>query len=207
VRSETPSELTAAGWRAVREYGVRTIVDLRCPTETPYELADGLRRVSVPVFEFADEPFVARLRATRSHAEGLALWLDERGDRIASAVAAIENAGAGAVLVHCQGGRDRTGLLVALLLGLAGAPDGAIVEDYLASAAALQPRYDRWIAEADDDELRERRRLENVLSGEGMLGLLRTLREDHGGPRDYLLAAGTPPALLDRLRARLRGDA
>jgi hypothetical protein len=38
------------------------------------------------------------------------------------------------VLIHCTHGKDRTGLVVALILACAGVPDEAIVADYVASA-------------------------------------------------------------------------
>ena len=59
VRAENPAALTPAGWRALRDHGVRTIVDLRDPVETPdpLEHPDGVELVRAPVLRFDDEQF------------------------------------------------------------------------------------------------------------------------------------------------------
>ena len=53
------------------------------------------------------------------------------------------------VVVHCEGGKDRTGLVTAFLLKIAGVSDEHIAEDYAISEERLKPRHDQWLAEAE----------------------------------------------------------
>jgi len=87
--------------------------------------------------------------------------LERWPERFVVALTHIAKAGPGAVLIHCQAGRDRTGLLAAALLAVAGVTHEAIVDDYAQSGPCLQPLYDRWIAAAADQAERERIRRAN----------------------------------------------
>jgi protein-tyrosine phosphatase len=107
------------------------------------------------------------------------------------------------VLVHCMGGKDRTGLVVALLLTLVGVSPEQIAEDYGLSARNLAPRSAQWIEQAVDETEREWRR--RVVRGEpqAMLQVLIELEGRYGSVRDYLLAGGATEEDIDRARARL----
>ncbi|MGH3040152.1 MAG: tyrosine-protein phosphatase, partial [Gaiellaceae bacterium] len=133
ARSEAPLFLTERGWRQLREHGIRTIVDLRCPSEQAYELVDGMRRVAAPIFELDDVQLERRGHGLRRKEHYYALWMDYCRSRMAEGVAAVADAPDGGVLIHCHSGRDRTGIISALLLSLAGVPDDAIAADYVAS--------------------------------------------------------------------------
>ena len=77
-----------------------------------------------------------------------------------SAPATRAQAPEGAVVVHCHGGKDRTGIVVALLLRLAGVPIDEIAADYAISGERLRPRHEQWFASAESDE--ERTRIERI---------------------------------------------
>jgi protein-tyrosine phosphatase len=122
---------------------------------------------------------------------------------IAAIMTAIASAPDGAVLFHCHAGKDRTGLIAALLLALAGVPDQAIVEDYALSAVYLKPIYDaRLIAEPDPAK---RERMARLIGAEPttMLDILGYLQTRHGGAERYLLAAGVAERDVERLRRRI----
>ena len=53
---------------------------------------------------------------------------------------AIAEAPPGGVAIHCHAGKDRTGIVAALLLSAAGIAPEAIVEDFVESRARLPPR-------------------------------------------------------------------
>ena len=59
----------------------------------------------------------------------------------------IARAPDGGVLFHCHAGKDRTGLVAALLLALAGTPDEIIAQDYHLSYTYLLPTFDEWLGE------------------------------------------------------------
>jgi protein-tyrosine phosphatase len=108
-------------------------------------------------------------------------------------------------LIHCTAGKDRTGIIVALLLGLVGVPDDVIADDYALSSTYLQGAY------FDDARLRAERagipwaeyQLRLVCPASLMLDTLAWLAETYGGAEAYLLAQGQPPDVLSRLRERL----
>lgn len=199
VRSDTPERLSERGWDELRAHGVGTIVDLRTPEELGTEPRNAeLATVHVPVIDVEDEAFWARWRGLydppRFYRESLEHWRD----RFTSAVVAVARAHPGAVLVHCQAGRDRTGLVAALILSLVGVTADDIAADYALTADRLKPYYDREIELAADEDTKRRLRRENVSDAATMLGTLDGL-DAHA----YLLAGGATEADLAALRARL----
>jgi len=138
-RSAAPEYLTDDGWLAAKAAGVRTVVDLRnAPAETRRtpdhpavrpESLHGIVFVAAPTEDPDDPEFLRVCGPWLDHPRS---WADNARlapTRIAAVMRAIAAAGPG-VLVHCAGGRDRTGMICAMLLGLAGATEDAIVGDY-----------------------------------------------------------------------------
>jgi protein-tyrosine phosphatase len=214
VRADSVRKLTDTGWRDLVGHGVSTIVDLRMHEELeadpPAELPVGV--VHGNLFGGAPPDYNELLDelsdAAPSEAEATkAVYLDflERfAPNVAAAFRAIADAPEGAVLVHCQGGKDRTGLVVAMLLSLAGVPRDEVVADYAISERNLAERTAEWIAEAESDEDRERRRQIGLCPPDAMRGVLEELDRRHGGVREYLLTAGATNDELDRAVAKLR---
>jgi hypothetical protein len=77
-------------------------------------------------------------------------------ENAAAGVRAVARAREGGVVVHCVGGKDRTGLLCAFLLDLAGVGREEIAADYAVSEERLRPRHEAWLAEAETEAERER---------------------------------------------------
>jgi protein-tyrosine phosphatase len=136
----------AAGWSALAAYGIRTIVDLRNHDERRPEVmakaqAAGLAVVHVPLDDRTDTAFWDRWGRFDGTPLFFRPFLNHKPQRCAAAVAAVANADPSGVVVHCAGGRDRTGLVVLLLLALAGVVPDDIVADYQLSAERLRPAY------------------------------------------------------------------
>jgi protein tyrosine/serine phosphatase len=213
VRADNIRQLSDDGWRRLVEHGVRRIVDLRFQAE----LEDD-RPCDVPV-EVVHVPLLGEREHTREvdelvkHIEEPVPWkstvylefLERFPANFARAVAAVARAPTGTVLVHCAGGVDRTGLVAALLLRLAGVGVETIAADYAESEANWAPFVGAWIEEAEDDDERRRRRLLAVIPAEAMLAVLEELEARHGSARSYLLKAGLEEADVERVRARLLG--
>jgi protein-tyrosine phosphatase len=146
VRTDALSKLSAAGWAAAWEYGVRTVVDLRDVDEIGSDSAPrpvGISTVRVPL-DPVGTPFYERWQKIDNLASPLYFpaMLDEHPESVIAAVRAIADAAPGCVVFHCAGGKDRTGLLALVLLTLAGATPEEIIADYLLTYDRMKQRYD-----------------------------------------------------------------
>jgi protein-tyrosine phosphatase len=214
VRADSIRQLTDAGWEAAVEYGIRTALDLRFHGELdddpPGELPIDVVHISL-LGDYDEERWRDLDRRAAALGDPAAATtmvylesLEEHRKRLAAAIAAVADAGPGGVLVHCAGGKDRTGLVSALLLRLAGVGPRDIAADYALSGDYLAPRHERWIAEAADDAERERLRRISATPAAAMLGVLEQLERRYGSAGGYLRAGGADVATLVRARARLR---
>jgi protein-tyrosine phosphatase len=215
VRADSVASLTDEGWRQALDYGVRTVIDLRMQIERdadpPRELP--IEALHVPVFGAWDDSVEAEIDAvsaaekdTPSKTAAVYLeFLERFRPNFARAVSAVANAPDGAVIVHCQGGKDRTGLVAAMLLRLAGVGIDAIAEDYALSEIHLAPRLEQWLATATDEEERERIRQISATPAPSMQRVLAELERRYGSVAVYLEAGGTSPEEVERARSRLRG--
>jgi protein-tyrosine phosphatase len=131
VRGDAPDGLSPAGWAALREHGIRTIVDLRNDDERGPE-PSGFDYVHVPLDGVEDAEFWAEWASGPQFGTPLYYGphLDRFPERSARVISAIARAQPGGVLVHCVGGRDRAGQISMLLLALARVEPGAIAADY-----------------------------------------------------------------------------
>lgn len=201
VRSDTPERLTADGWQALLDHGVRTVIDLRNDDErtgdaAPRPTQDGLTTLILAHDGVDEDP-----------AFWEAMWLDPRfgsplyfpphlerfPHRSARVLQAIAHARpGGGVLVHCQGGRDRTGLICALALTVVGAEPDAIAADYALSfeGAARQPTDAKILAALD-----------GATPAEALLAVLAATDDIHAA----LARGGFTEDDARALRARLTG--
>jgi protein-tyrosine phosphatase len=218
VRADSLCRLTAAGRRALIEHGVRTVLDVRFPSEVALEPhpfrggAGGVRYLNVPVnagrTPAEDDAVSAAFAAVRTREEANRLALDLNAVGFARIVVAFARAPGGGVVVHCHAGKDRTGLAAALLLALVGVPDDAIAADYALSADAVGAAAEPPPTAEPSEDLPwwARPRHHRDCPPEAMLAMLAHLRGSHGGPGPYLLRGGATPADLAVARARLLGQ-
>jgi protein tyrosine/serine phosphatase len=203
IRSDSLQYLTPDGVDAVRRSGVSRILDLR---------GDG--EVATAPTPFTGTPLAVRQAlqdpADSEHGQSTIVaactWmLDRRPELFAAAVKAIADEPGGAVVVHCHGGKDRTGMVVALALSIAGVPEDEIVADYFLT----QERLASWLAEQLAAEPDTALHLEMVefrdTRAESLVAILRHLDEKYGGAEAYLRHGGLTTADLVRLRTRLVG--
>ncbi|WP_457102099.1 tyrosine-protein phosphatase [Microbacterium sp. P5_E9] len=134
LRSEMLDRLSGSGWQALRDYGVRTVIDLRRENETTGDVPDDIRLVHVDLD--GDEPeFWAPFEADGRWGTPLyyIAHVHELPHRLAEVLHVIASAPDGAVLIHCSAGWDRTGLVAAVLLKALDVTANAAVNDYLES--------------------------------------------------------------------------
>jgi rhodanese-related sulfurtransferase len=203
VRADWLPGLSDAGRRALLDYGVSLIVDLRPDREHE---EDGLEPLPVPVVRHGMDPRpLAAAWNWPSMREAYLELADHYRAELARALSALGEADPPAA-VHCAGGRDRTGIACGMALWLAGVEPDAIAADHALSDESWAPYNDEWLAGAGDDEERERRRRILEPAGPPLVEVLEEIEEQEG-VRNRLLAAGADEAALDRLVARLRGEA
>lgn len=205
VRSDQLCRLDDGGRDALLAHGVRTVIDLRTPAEAaqdpdPIWHDRGVDNVLVPQ---QDEQFWGSIDPARTRAERDALVLDHRAEHIVAMARAVANAAPGGVLIHCLAGKDRTGIAVALLLGLVEVDEAEIAADYALSEAALAAERAAALAAAPDEEARARVERGYDSRAETMFATLAHLRARHGGAVAYLTRAGLSGADIDRIRERL----
>jgi protein-tyrosine phosphatase len=215
-RSAAPEWLTDQGWDDARATGLTTVIDLRNERERgrtdQHPVLDapvppGITVVSAPTEDPDDEEFMAECGPWLDHPASWAANLRFYPDKIARVFSAIAESG-GPVLVHCAGGRDRTGMIGSMLLVLAGATRDSVVANYEAGfrgaaqhrghgwsfdpeAGSLVPAVDeQWSADELDAALADRRPV--------LLQWLETFDVE-----DYLLRAGVDGATLRTLRQLL----
>ena len=214
VRADNVRGLSAAGWQAAFDHGVRRLVDLRFEGEGPGEPSppEGVEVVGVSLFGQHDlevaRAFEERMRneddVASVWAAGYIDTLENSPERVATAVAAVSDTDhADGVVIHCFAGKDRTGIVSALLLGVADVPDEVIAADYEESGPNVKLLFGDWLATADTEaELELRQRLVQA-PAETMVAVLAWLRESVGGAAGYLRQAGLTDAQIARLRTRL----
>lgn len=203
VRSDHVGHLTATGREALVAYGVTTIIDLRSASElltSPSPFADGAgpAYVNLPL---VDDSTMLRLGEASDMYGRYLMMLEHRQEAFRDILNAVVEADGG-VVFHCFAGKDRTGLVAALMLAVAGVTDDAIAADFAETDAQLATRYQEWLAAAAPERRKEMRE-ELQCPPERILGVLDHLGQRWGGVEAYLEAAGMTPDHITRLGVKL----
>lgn len=203
-RAADVGRMTEAGWATARAAGVARVVDLRYAEERSRDLerpAD-IETLHLSLLGDRDPAYWRMLHAHREE-EGEAAYmrrsytefLDRHAAQFAAALEAVVGP-PGATVVHCIAGKDRTGLVVGLLLRLAGVPMEAVDADYALSETFLVEAG--FVAIDANGNGRPPRSPAGV-----MADVLTALEERHGSAGGYLSASGCSAATLDAARALL----
>jgi protein-tyrosine phosphatase len=205
LRSDALHHLDETGVTILASLGLRTIIDLRTHVEAeiaPSPLGGLSTRHAHVSLLGADLPALPpRLEDVYAHIVGRC------GVAIADAIRPLCAENAFPALVHCSAGKDRTGIVVAMILAVLGVPDDVIAADYALSGGYLDPTQTAAIGQLKagtglGDELTE----ELLGSPPQLILEVLTFARDHEGSVDgYLLAHGLSPAELTRLRTGLAG--
>lgn len=108
-----------------------------------------------------------------------------------------------AALYHCAAGKDRTGVVSALLLDLAGVPHATITEDYSLTAVCIAPIMDELRGDRPTDMPADL--YENFIGCDpaNMDSMLRHLTGRYGNAESYLLAIGLTGERIQEIKERL----
>ncbi len=207
-RADNLHRLTEDDQRMLLEAGVHTVIDLRHGNEVEaapnvFAAHPDVRYLNIPVFRQAP-PSSQSVGTMPDLPTVYRYMVDHCQAGFGEALAAVADAPEGAVLYHCTAGKDRTGILTALLLRLVGVSTADIVADYaLTTEAMLRLRpllMEQVLKNGGSVEDTER-----MLSSEpaDMETLLNYLDEQYGGVFNYLETLGLTEAQIDRIRTRL----
>lgn len=196
LRADELVSLPGHARRALEDLGVRQVIDLRWPEElvrapNVFQGSPTVRYRHVPLLEDDPTPH-AGLAGMYRHV------LDERGPQLAEVVIALLADDGLPAVVGCAAGKDRTGVVVALLLDVAGVPHDVIVEDYALSAGFFAEPVTRM----DPDDWRHPPLVVDS-PPEFMISTLEHLGKRHGGSHALLRRNGLTDADLDRLVERM----
>lgn len=210
-RSDGLSKLGEAGKGDLLRLGVHRVIDLRDDFEAtmmPDDLAGtGIETVRLPVFEGS----AASQGVGGVSLEGLyEKILSQHSDVVVTALRDIADS-EGGVLVHCTAGKDRTGIVVALALLVAGVDRRIVLEDYARSQVNLGGEWlDGMLALIGEHGVPETPALRTLMGGsppEVLDAALRSIEEKHGSVTQYLLDSGMPQSAIDKLRSALLAPA
>lgn len=217
VRADSVRQLSDEGWEALVDYGIKTVVDLRANEELeadpPSELPVEVRHVPFMETDRNDwQQIEEELEAAVKAAPDVAgatrdvylIFLERFAQNVAAAIRAVASAPEGGVVIHCAGGKDRTGLLTAFLLHLAGVGTDEIAQDYALSEERLRSRHEQWLAEAQSEEERERLQRISRTPADSIKGVFAELERRYGSVESFLRHAGLTDDELSQARARLR---
>jgi protein-tyrosine phosphatase len=205
LRSDDLAQLTLAGLQAFSSYGVETVIDLRWPEEvalSPTPITRVLKHIRYEQISLLT-PTPAQWRARRADKSAKELWnlamLEQVRAELKQVLEVIATASPGPLLFHCMAGKDRTGLIAALMLAVADVVPAAIAYDYAASTENLREPYLKRYADSEPAAI-----IDAVQCPEQGVHNMLAYLEKIGGARAYLEEIGLSPEHIARLRARLR---
>jgi protein-tyrosine phosphatase len=210
-RADALHRLGTADIDALLEAGVRTVIDLRHAGEleqapNPLKGSSEVRYINVSLFDQ-----LAPSQIFEGQPGDVDILLDlylralaGRREAFRDVLHHIADAGDGIVMFHCTAGKDRTGMIAALLLGAAGVDRDTIAADYALTRPAIEPIIAELLADARARGLDAEYFGRLLVSEPGtMLAMLDHIDSNYDGVTGYLNTIGVDTATLAKLRDRL----
>ncbi|KAF8897784.1 protein-tyrosine phosphatase-like protein [Infundibulicybe gibba] len=201
-RSAEVSGITNEGVEQMRDLGIAKIFDLRSDTEmkrynSPVPVIDGVEVRWTPVFKTEDYSPEMMAKRFQLYASGkieafMQLYsqiLDHAGPSFGAILRHIRDKPSEGCLFHCTAGKDRTGLIAAIILKLGGVDNEVIAEEYALTRIGREPSrlmiMERLAKEPYFQSNNEAAM--NMLScrHETMVAFLKLFEEKYGGAEEY----------------------
>jgi protein-tyrosine phosphatase len=163
------------------ENSVGTIIDIRSDREIrekPYSdvILKSIEYVQSPIDAKVYDQDILDDKTLSGHRKLYLKTLIRDGDKVRQILETIADERREGILIHCIGGKDRTGIVIAILLMILGISESEIIDDYMLSHSDTK-----------------RERIETVFS---LIG-------ERGGLKRYLDEIGVDDKLCERLRRKL----
>ncbi|KAL5507879.1 hypothetical protein ACEPAH_5497 [Sanghuangporus vaninii] len=224
-RSAEVSGITEQGKVQMRELGITRVFDLRSDTEmekygTPAPQIEGVEVVRAPVFQIEDYSPEVMARRFQLYASGkteafMELYsqiLDNGGQAFAEILKHVRDRPDEGCLFHCTAGKDRTAVIAAILLSLAGVDDEIIADDYELTRIGREPVRTKILQRLSKEPIfaENKDAALNMLTSrrETMLAFLQMLREKYSGAEGYVQkCCGLSKDDIETIRRNLVGKA
>lgn len=206
LRSASLHYVTPADVRhLVETFGLSLVLDLRTAREIDEDGPTAVAAAGVETVALTFIPEEGRaLPETGDDTDPLTRnylgYLADRPENVVEAVRRLAAPQAGPALVHCAAGKDRTGVLCALVLDAVGVERDAVVDDYALSATKVEDMFRRWTTAEGSDMPADL--TPHLPRAEAMAQVLATLDRDHGGAAGWLRANGLDDDAIVRLQER-----
>jgi protein tyrosine/serine phosphatase len=213
-RSDSLSYLSDRDVGALRdEFGVRTVIDLRAGHEVEEyghgPLASHVRQLHLPIVDQTRDPPTPRRiirRAPRFQRleEIYDFMLREYAPRFGAVLRVIADPDNHPLVFHCAAGKDRTGLVAALVLAVCDVADDLIVSDFAFTESRMPEIIARHTARAEqassDAEVAAQQYGAQAAT---MHAVLQSLRDEFDSVAGYVRATGVSDDEIDALRGAL----
>lgn len=206
LRADTLEALSLASQQTLLDYGLTTVIDLREPREVErapdvFARRPEVRYLNIPFMN--SDPIWKRVGELETREAIYAYQLETCGASIRRVMEALADSD-GCALFHCAGGKDRTGIIAAFLLALAGVEPDVIAHDYAITGYYMQQKFAgyRELAASHGYDLK-RFEIDIICPVDSMLATLAHLDQQWGGAERYLASAGVSAETIAALRARL----
>ncbi|KIY69715.1 hypothetical protein CYLTODRAFT_430268 [Cylindrobasidium torrendii FP15055 ss-10] len=203
LRSAELSAITDEGKMQLRALNVKTVFDLRSDTElekyaAPLPIIEGVSVVRIPVFQkedYSPEMMAKRFQLyasgkTEAFMELYTQILDNAGSSVSAVLRHIRDHPNEGCIFHCTAGKDRTGILAAIILLLCGVSDEDIAQDYALTRIGREPAREKIMKRLEQEPLFQENNSAalNMFTcrRETMLAFLGLLRAKYGGAEEYV---------------------
>lgn len=192
--------------RAVDDLGVRTIIDLRESTVAQQYPPHLLKSNAVSYHNMPLIPKFEKVTGPISNADFYIRLFNKPdfGARLVDILETMAESTADPIVFHCSAGKDRAGIVAAMLLGALDVREDDIVQDYALSAKYMPALIDHWWANPSPEAYFSKLPpFTYDARPETMSHVLDSLAFTHGSMRRYLEAHGASQDLFDRLKSSL----
>lgn len=203
-RSGNMGQVDQAGIDTMKQLGITRVIDLRSQSERdaepdPFSIDDGIELIAISLFDDLDPTKLPKENALLDlylHA------LKTQGSAFVKVLRMISDCPDG-VLFHCTAGKDRTGLISALLLALSGVSKEDIIQDYALTAGRIEPLFAKLEQAAKTYNLHKEDFMPMLeAKPETMAETLEWLDSNFQGAEAYVKAHGFTDDDITRLRSR-----
>ena len=209
LRSDTLANLTPAGVRALVDYGVRNIIDLRRSSDLQFRSSPFIGSEDVTYYHqnmAGDVPLQNREAVdsiddtAERRGRVYCSILDQRKHILHQIFSILADSDGLPALVHCNAGKDRAGISAAFVLSICGVPRETIIEDYGLTAKYLVRRYYELNPDVSPDEYTWQHYRRDACDPHSMSVTLDHLDANYGGVEGYLRETGITEEQLTTIR-------